>query len=53
MKSLSKTETPIFLSVVCFSFLKAIFLTFTYSNDNSQAFSLGSCVVVSCVTFVL
>ena len=28
MKSLNKTETPIFLSVVCFLFPKAIFLTF-------------------------
>ena len=28
MKSLSKTETPIFLSVVCSLFQKAIFLTF-------------------------
>ena len=29
MKSLSKTETPIFLSVVCCLFPKAFFLTFT------------------------
>ena len=28
MKSLNKTETPIFLSVVCYLFPKAIFLTF-------------------------
>ena len=28
MKSLSKTKTPIFLSVVCSLFPKAIFLTF-------------------------
>ena len=28
MKSLNKTETPIFLSVVCSLFRKAIFLTF-------------------------
>ena len=28
MKSLNKTETPIFLSVVCSLFPKAIFLTF-------------------------
>ena len=28
MKSLSKTETPIFLSVVCSLFPNAIFLTF-------------------------
>ena len=28
MKSLNKTETPIFLSVVCSVFPKAIFLTF-------------------------
>ena len=30
MKSLNKTETPIFLSVVCSLFPKAIFLTFIY-----------------------
>ena len=29
MKSLNKTETPIFLSVVCSLFPKAIFLTFS------------------------
>ena len=28
MKSLNKTETPIFLSIVCSLFPKAIFLTF-------------------------
>ena len=28
MKSLNKTKTPIFLSVVCSLFTKAIFLTF-------------------------
>ena len=28
MKSLNKTETPVFLSVVCSMFPKAIFLTF-------------------------
>ena len=28
MKSLNKTETPIFLSVVCSLFPKAMFLTF-------------------------
>ena len=28
MKSLNKTETPIFLSVVCSLFSKAIFFTF-------------------------
>ena len=28
MKSLNKTETPIFCSVMCFLFPKAIFLTF-------------------------
>ena len=28
MKSLNKTETPIFLSAVCSLFLNAIFLTF-------------------------
>ena len=28
MKRLNKTETPIFLSVVCFLFPKAIFLSF-------------------------
>ena len=30
MKSLNKTETPIFLSVVCSLFPKAIFLTFIW-----------------------
>ena len=30
MKSLNKTETPIFLSVVCSLFPKAIFLTFIF-----------------------
>ena len=36
MKSLNKTETPIFLSVVCSLFPKAIFLTFIllyFQND--------------------
>ena len=35
MKSLNKTETPIFLCVECFLYPKAIFLTFirkTFSN---------------------
>ena len=31
MKSLNKTETPIFLSVVCSLFPKVIFLTFIFS----------------------
>ena len=30
MKSLNKTDTPIFLSVVCSLFPKAIFVTFIY-----------------------
>ena len=37
MKSLNKTETPIFLSVVCSLFPKAIFLTFIpQSNEPKQ-----------------
>ena len=32
MKSLNKTETPIFLSVECSLFPKAIFLTFILEN---------------------
>ena len=32
MKSLNKTETPIFLSVVCSLFPKAIFLTFFFTT---------------------
>ena len=32
MKSLNRTETPIFLSVVCSLFPKAIFFTFIVSN---------------------
>ena len=34
MKSLNKTETPIFLSVVCSLFPKAIFLTFIFFFAN-------------------
>ena len=34
MKSLNKTETPIFLSVVCSLFPKAIFLTFILHEIN-------------------
>ena len=34
MKSLNKTETPIFLSVMCFLFSKAIFLTFIAKHKN-------------------
>ena len=38
MKSLNKTETPIFLSVVCSLFPKAIFLTFiSYFRINESA----------------
>ena len=33
MKSLNKTETPIFLSVVCSLFSKAIYLTFICDLD--------------------
>ena len=36
MKSLNKTETPIFLSVVCSLFPKAIFLTFILSPGNAK-----------------
>ena len=34
MKSLNKTETPIFLSVVCSLFPKAIFLTYIFARRN-------------------
>ena len=34
MKSLNKIETPIFLSIVCSVFPKAIFLTFIKTNGN-------------------
>ena len=37
LKSLNKTETPIFLSVVCSLFLKAIFLTFILQTDNEDS----------------
>ena len=40
MKSLNKTETLIFVSVVCFLFPKAIFLTFI---------SNGSLVICHCM----
>ena len=33
MESLNKTETPIFLSVVCSLFPKTIFLTFIFNID--------------------
>ena len=35
MKSLNKTETPIFLSVVCFFFQKTIFFTFISDEEVS------------------
>ena len=35
-KSLNKTETPIFLSVVCSLFPKAIFLTFILKQKNKS-----------------
>ena len=38
MKSLNKTETPIFLSVVCSMFQKAIFLTFITLNRLSEIY---------------
>ena len=37
MKSLNKTETPIFLSVVCSLFPKAIFLTFIFLSGKRHA----------------
>ena len=40
MKSLNKTETPIFLSVVCSLFLKPIFLTFILHINFFQSDSL-------------
>ena len=43
MKSLNKTETPIFLPVGCSLFPKAIFLTFTlFSYINPANRALGS-----------
>ena len=36
MKSLNKTKTPIFLSVVCSLFPKAIFLTFITSLETAK-----------------
>ena len=41
MKSLNKTEIPIFLSVVCSLFPKAIFLTFIESNFSSCSKVIG------------
>ena len=41
MKSLNKTETPIFLSVVCSLFPKAIFLTFIKELLQLANFTLG------------
>ena len=46
MKSLNKTETPIFLSVVCSLSPKAIFLTFiitSWAPDKSDISELGKC----------
>ena len=34
MKNLNKTETPIFLSVVCSLFPKAIFFTFVFTSGS-------------------
>ena len=47
MKSLNKTETPIFLSVVCSLFPKAIFLTFIILNPTESPI-----FVIVCVFFV-
>ena len=41
MKSLNKTETPVFLSVVCSLFPKAIILTFTVRSNYIQRGSLS------------
>ena len=38
MKCLNKTETPIFLSVVCSLFPKAIFLTFIQISTDLSTF---------------
>ena len=38
MKSRNNTETPIFLSVVCSLFPKAIFLTFIDSSEQRAIF---------------
>ena len=40
MKSLNKTDTPIFLSVVCSFFPKAIFLTFIIGCANGLVFTV-------------
>ena len=50
MKSLNKTDTPIFLSVVCSLFPKAIFLTFilllclvdSYHHSEHPVLSVGT-----------
>ena len=39
MKSLNKTETPIFLFVVCSLFPKAIFLTFILFPSDTMSYS--------------
>ena len=41
VKGLNKTETPIFLSVVCSLFPKAIFLTFIKSQPEIQKSDLN------------
>ena len=48
MRNLNKTETPIFLSVVCFLFPKAIFVTFILHEPISRLNSYkNSAVYVS------
>ena len=47
MKSLNKTETPIFLSVVCSLFPKAIFLTFILVLGFFVVCSICACLVLS------
>ena len=45
IKSLSKTETPIFLSVMCSLFPKAIFLTFIKRNSISHGKRIGPMIL--------
>ena len=44
MKSLNETETPIFLSVVCSLFPKAIFLTFILRIHTNTIVLTTECV---------
>ena len=56
MKSLNKTETPIFLSVVCSLFPKAIFLTFIYPvlcNANYVYTNSANLLTISLISHVI